>query len=102
MCEQEYNVGEKHILPQDQALGLSWSTPMDQSYPLRCHEEGPRGATGQRAPADPTDKQTPDMDQVMALALEVEIMSPPSLHECLRAKQSTCLSEYRTKEVQAS
>ena len=37
------------------------------------------------------------MDQVKALAKELGIASPHSMHECPRAKRSTCLNEYRTK-----
>ena len=87
VCEHECNVGEKYVLPQAQAFGLSWSNPMDQSSPLQCTEEYPRGSTGQRAPADPTDKQTPDMDQEMAQAQAqaLGIMSAPSMHKCHRA-----------------
>ena len=53
MCEHKCNVGEKYVLPQAQAFGLSWSMPMDQSGPLQCTEEDPRGATGWRSPPDP-------------------------------------------------
>ena len=28
VCEHEYNVGEKYVLPQAQAFGLSWSMAM--------------------------------------------------------------------------
>ena len=31
VCEHECNVGEKYVLPQAEAFGLSWSMPMDQS-----------------------------------------------------------------------
>ena len=44
-CEHKCNVGEKYVLPQAYTFGLSWSMPMDQSGPLRCTEEDPRGAT---------------------------------------------------------
>ena len=81
-CEHECNVGEKYILPQAQAFGLSWSKPMDQSGPLRCTEEDPQGFTGQQALVDPTDKQTPDMDQEMAQAQALRIVSAPSTRKC--------------------
>ena len=42
--------------------------PMDQSYPLRCAEECPLGATVWRSPSDPADKQTADKGQVVAQA----------------------------------
>ena len=59
--------------------------PMDQSGPLRCTEEGPRGATGWRSPPDPTDKWTPDMDQEMALAQALWIVFAPNMLKCHRA-----------------
>ena len=59
--------------------------PMDQSTPLLGTEEDPKGSSGWRAPVAPTDKYTPDADQVMALAQELGIASPPSMHECWRA-----------------
>ena len=31
VCEHKCNVGEKYVLPQAQAFGLSWSMAMDQS-----------------------------------------------------------------------
>ena len=40
---------------------------MAQSCPLRCAEECPLGATGWRSPPDPTDKQTIDKGQGVAL-----------------------------------
>ena len=85
VCEHKCNVGEKYVLPQAQAFGLSWSMPTDQSGPLQCTEEDPRGATGQRALADPTDKQTPDMDQEMPQAQALGNVFAPNMHKCHRA-----------------
>ena len=31
VCEHKCNVGEKYVLPQAEAFGLSWSMPMGQS-----------------------------------------------------------------------
>ena len=59
--------------------------PTDRSYSLRCTEEGPQGATGWRSPLDPTDKQNVDMDQVVALAQALELVSGSSMHKCPRA-----------------
>ena len=60
--------------------------PMDQSGPLQCTEEDPRGGTGWRAPPDPTDKQTADKGQVVAPAQPLEQVSRSSMHECPPAK----------------
>ena len=56
----------------------------DQNCPLRCTEEGLRGATSWRSPLDPTDKQTNGEDQIVALALE--LMSGSGMHERPSAK----------------
>ena len=63
--------------------------PMDQNCPLRCTEEGLRGATGWRSPPDPTDKQTDGEDQIVAPSLE--LMSGSSMPERPPAKQGMCL-----------
>ena len=89
VCEHECKVGEKYVLPQAQAFGLSWSTPMGQSSSLRSPEEDPGGSTGQRAPVDPTNKQTGSEDQIVAPALE--LMSGSGMPERPPAKQGTCL-----------
>ena len=91
MCEHECYVGEKYVLPQAQAFGLSWSMATDQSFPLRCTEEDPQGATGQRSPPDPTDKQTDGEDQVVAPARALELMLGSARHEWPPAEQGTCL-----------
>ena len=59
--------------------------PMNQSGPLQCTKEDPRGATGWQSPPDPTDKQTADMGQVVALAQALELVSDSSMHKCPRA-----------------
>ena len=84
VCEHECNVGEKYVLPQAQAFGLSWFMPKDQSCSLRCTEEGPQGATGWRSPPDPTNKQTVDKGRVVAQALE--LMSGSGTHAWPPAK----------------
>ena len=60
--------------------------PMDQNCPLRCTEEGLRGATGWRSPPDPTDKQTSDKGQVVTPAQPLEQVSRSSMHERPPAK----------------
>ena len=55
--------------------------PMDQNGPLQCTEEDPRGATGWRAPPDPTDRPTTDKGQVVAPAQPLEQVSRSSMHE---------------------
>ena len=38
VCEYECKVGEKYVLPQAQAFGLSWSIATDRGYSPRCTE----------------------------------------------------------------
>ena len=85
VCEHECKVGEKYVLPQAQAFGLSWSMPMDQNGPLQCTEEDPQGATGQRSPLDPTDKQTVDKGEVVARVEALKLVSGSGMHKCPRA-----------------
>ena len=49
-------------------------------------EECPLGATGSQSPPDPTDKQTIDNGQGMALALALELVSGSSMHKRPTAK----------------
>ena len=72
VCEHECNVGEKYVLPQALAFGLSWSMPMDRSYSPRCIAECHHTATGWRSPPDPIDKMMDDkgLAEVPAQALE--------------------------------
>ena len=57
VCEHECKVGEKYVLPQAQAFGLSWSTARAgladiQSYSWGRTEMKPRVATGWQPPPD--------------------------------------------------
>ena len=61
--------------------------PTDQSGPPQCTEEDPLGATGWRSPPDPTNKQTADKGQVVALAQPLEQVSCSSMHEGLRQNE---------------
>ena len=54
---------------------------MAQSYPLRCTEECPLGATGWRSPPDPTNKRTADKGQVVVLAQALEVVSGSGMHK---------------------
>ena len=85
VCEHECNVGEKYVLPQAQDFGLSWSMPMDQSGPLLCTKEDPRGATSWPALPDRIDKQTVDKGEEMAQAQALGIMFAPNMHKCHQA-----------------
>ena len=74
VCEYECNVGEKYVLPQSYAFGLSWSMPMDQSGPLRCKEECPLDATGWQSPQDSTDKLIVDKGLGVVPTQALELM----------------------------
>ena len=85
VCEHECNVGEKYVLPQAQAFGLSWSIAKDRGYSPWCTEEYPRTATGWRSPPDPTNKKTTDKGQEMAQAQALGIVFAPNMHKCHQA-----------------
>ena len=87
VCEHECKVGEKYVLPQAQAFGLSWSRAMAQSCPLWCTEECPLGATGWRSPPDPTNRQTDGKDQVVAPAQALQLTSGPVRMNGLRQNE---------------
>ena len=53
VCEHECKVGEKYVLPQAQAFGLSWFNTKDRRYFLRCNERYNQDNTGWSSP-DPT------------------------------------------------
>ena len=65
--------------PPSLAFGLSWSTATAgltdiQSCSWGRTEKDPRGATSWQSPPDPTGKQTDGEDQVVALALALELV----------------------------
>ena len=86
VCEHECKLGEKYVLPQAQAFGLSWSMPMDHGYSPRCTEECHLNTTGWRSPPDPTDKQTADKGQVVAQAQALGLVLASSMHKWPRPR----------------
>ena len=60
--------------------------PMDQSYSLRCTEEGHQAATGWQSPLGPIDKQTVNKGQVVAQARALGLVSASSMHKWPRAR----------------
>ena len=64
----ECKVGEKYVLPQAQAFGLSWCTAKDRSYSPRCTEGCNQDTTGWLSPPDPTGKMMYDKGPVQVLA----------------------------------
>ena len=91
MCEHECKVGEKYVLPQAQAFGLSWSMPKDRGYSLGCTEECHRTATGWGSPSDPTDKMMDDKGPVEVPAQALERMSGLDERTPLPARQDNYL-----------
>ena len=84
MCEHECNVGEKYVLPQALALGLSSSRATARNNSLLDTVEGPECSTSWRAPVAPTDKQARDTDQELVLAQVLEVVSASSKCKCTR------------------
>ena len=59
VCEHECKVGEKYVLPQAQAFGLSWSNTKDRCYSLWCNERCNQDKTGCSS-LDPTGQMMHD------------------------------------------
>ena len=74
VCEHKCKVGEKYVLSQAQAFGLSWSNTKDRGYSPQCTEECHQDTTGQRSPSDPTDKMMDDKGPVEVPAQTLERM----------------------------
>ena len=85
VCECECNVGEKYVLPQAQAFGLSWFRATARNNPLLNTPEGPEGSTGWRAPVAPTEKQAPDADEELVLAHVLGVVKDRKICRCPRA-----------------
>ena len=92
VCEHECKVGEKYVLPQAQAFGLSWSNTKDRCYSPRCTGRYNQDTTGWPSPnptgwpsPDPTGKmmhdkgpvQVPAQVQVLEWMLGLNERTPP-------------------------
>ena len=78
VCEHECNVGEKYVLPQAQAFGLSWSMATAglagiQIYSWGCTVKKPRLATGWQSSPDPTEQIMHDKGPVLVPA-QVQVL----------------------------
>ena len=101
VCEHECKVGEKYVLPQAQAFGLSWFNTKDRRYSLRCNEWCNQDTIGWRSPPDPTDKMMDDMGPVVVPAQALERMSGLDARTQPSARQGNDLQLNQTKKVQA-
>ena len=78
VCEHKSNVGEKYVLPQAQAFGLSWSMAMAGLADIHnnsfwghtaMREKKAPSVTGWQSSPDPTDSQTVVKDQIVVPVL---------------------------------
>ena len=72
VCEHECKVGEKYVLPQAQAFGLSWSSTKDCRYSPRCSGRCNQDTTGWSSP-DPTRQMMHDKGPVQVPA-QVQVL----------------------------
>ena len=75
VCEHKCNVGERYVLPQAQAFGLSWFIATDGLADIQSYNRGRTEmkktliAAGWQSSSDPTGNQT---------VMEVQIVVPAS------------------------
>ena len=80
VCEHKCNVGEKYVLPQAQAFGLSWSMATAGLVDIQSNSWGRTAkkktliATGWQSSSDPTGNQTVVEDQIVVPALALLLM----------------------------
>ena len=72
VCEHECKVGEKYVLPQAQAFGLSWSNTGDLRYSPRCNERCNKDTIVWSSP-DPTGQMMHDKGPVQVPA-QVQVL----------------------------
>ena len=109
VCEHKCNVGEKYVLPQAQAFGLSWSMATAGMAGIHNNSWGRTAmrkkkapiATDQQSSPDPTDSQTVVKDQIVIPALAPQLVQGSARREQLPMEQGTCLQSNQTKKEEA-
>ena len=107
VCEHKFNVGEKYVLPQAQAFGLSWSMATAGLADIHNSSWGRTAmkktliATGWQSSPDPTGNQTVMEDQQVVLTLALQLVWGLSGREWPPAEQGTCLQISQTRKEQA-
>ena len=110
VCEHKCNVGEKYVLPQAQAFGLSWS--MATAALADIHNNSCWGrtvmrkkkapiATGWQSYPDPTGNQPIMTDQIVVPAPAPRLVQGSGRLEYHSTEQDTCLQSNQTKKEQA-
>ena len=109
VCEHKCNVGEKYVLPQAQAFGLSWSMATAGLVDIHNNSWGRTAmrkkkapiATGWQSSPDPTDSQTIVKDQIVVPVLAPRLVQGSGKRGQPSAEQGTCLQSNQTKKEQA-
>ena len=110
VCEHKCNVGEKYVLPQAQAFGLSWfmaTAGLADIHNNNCwgrtvmrKKRAPIATSWQSSP-DPTDSQTVVQDQIVVPVLALQLMQGSGRREWPPKEQGTCLQINQTRKEQA-
>ena len=106
VCEHKCNVGEKYVLPQAQAFGLSWSMATAGLADIHNNSWGCTAmnktliATGWQSSPDPTGNQTVVEDHLVVPTLSLWLMQGSGRREQPPMEQGTCLQINQTKKEQ--
>ena len=107
VCEHECKVGEKYVLPQAQAFGLSWSMATVGLADIHSNNWGRTAkkktpiATGWQSSPDPTGNQTVVEDQTVVPAPALQLMQGSGRRGWPPAERDTCLQIDQTRNEQA-
>ena len=106
VCEHKCNVGEKYVLPQAQAFGLSWSTTTAgladiQSCSWGRTEKQPQVATGWPSPPDSIGKQIGVEEQIVVQDLALQLRWGSGRRERPPTEQGTRLQLNQTRKEHA-
>ena len=107
VCEHECKVGEKYVLPQAQAFGLSWFIATDGLADIHSYSWGrtemkkPLIATGWQSSLDPNSNQTVVEDQLVVPTLALWLMQGSDRREQPLMEQGTGLQINQTRKEQA-
>ena len=98
VCEHKCNVGEKYVLPQAQAFGLSWSMATAGLADIHNNSWGRTVmrkkkapiTTGRQSSPDPTDSQTVVKDQIVVPVLAPRLVLGSGRRGQPSMEQGTC------------
>ena len=107
VCEHKCNLGEKYILPQAQAFGLSWSMSTAGLADIHSNSWGRTAkkktltATGWQSFPGPNGNQTVVEDQLVVPTLALWLVQGSGRRKCPPARRGTGLQINQTRKEQA-